>query len=140
MSDFDKAFKNAARRAFEISQQQLCVWHILKNIVQNIKQKWEGPLGDFAGGIYENARVAGSQDANHDAYNDEGSPDDEIHLAVQAIIGPLIEEGRAATFEGIDRGPDTMLRGFRTMVYASDEETFWKSWQTLKHDFKIQSG
>ena len=137
MSDFDKALKNAARRAFETSQQQLCVRYILKNIVHNIKQKWEGRLGDFAGRIYENGRVAGCQDANHDAYNDAGSPDDEIHPAVQAIIGPLIEEGRAATFEGIDRGPDTMLRGFCTMVYASDEETFWKSWQTLKHDFKI---
>ena len=51
MSDFDKAFKNAARRAFETSQQQLCVWHILKNIVHNIKQKWKALLAILPGGF-----------------------------------------------------------------------------------------
>lgn len=39
LSDKDSAFKNAASNVFP-DQQQLCIWHILKNAVHNIRIKW----------------------------------------------------------------------------------------------------
>ena len=86
MSDYDKAFKNAAQKVFETSQQQLCVWHILKNVVHNIKQKWEGALGDFAGGISENSRISG---VSH--YDDESNPNEEgsyIQVTIDRSLSP----------------------------------------------------
>ena len=46
LSDFDTAFKNAADVVFPDVQQQLCLWHNLKNVVLHIKKKWNGTLGD----------------------------------------------------------------------------------------------
>jgi hypothetical protein len=54
ISDFDTAFKNAADIVFPDVQQQLCLWHILKNVVLNIKKKWNGSL--------DNARMMGDDD------------------------------------------------------------------------------
>jgi hypothetical protein len=47
LSDFDTAFKNAADVVSPDVQQQLCLWHILKNVVLHIKKKWKGTLGDL---------------------------------------------------------------------------------------------
>ena len=44
MSDFDTAFKNAARTVFPTAQQQLCIWYIMKNVLHNVRKKWNGPL------------------------------------------------------------------------------------------------
>ena len=83
MSDYDKAFKNAARKVFEASQ-QLCVWHILKNVIHNIKQKWDGALGDFAGRMNENYHIS---DVCHD--DDESNPnekDSHIQTAIDESL------------------------------------------------------
>jgi hypothetical protein len=42
ITDFDKALKNALAEAFPGVQQQLCTWHIMKNVIHNIKKKWVG--------------------------------------------------------------------------------------------------
>ena len=43
LSDMDKAFKNSASQVFPASQQQLCLWHVGKNVVHNIHRKWKTP-------------------------------------------------------------------------------------------------
>lgn len=35
--DFNKALKKAVRVVFNVVLQQICLWHILKNVVLNIK-------------------------------------------------------------------------------------------------------
>jgi transposase-like protein len=44
ISDFDKAFKRAGRSVYGSSQQQICLWHVMKNVAFNVKKKWDGPL------------------------------------------------------------------------------------------------
>jgi hypothetical protein len=44
ISDFDKAFKRAGRLVYRSSQQQICLWHVMKNVAFNVKKKWHGPL------------------------------------------------------------------------------------------------
>src|SRR3954453_5429227 len=45
LTDCDLALKNALTAVFEDTQQQLCIWHILKNIAKYIKTHWQGNRG-----------------------------------------------------------------------------------------------
>ena len=141
ISDYDRAFKNAASNVFGSSQQQLCVWHILKNVVHNIKQKWEGALGDFAGGITENARISGpstssSPVALNDLIDDENTNDEDPQ--VQAIIEKSLNTTRST--ENADVGPHELLQAFRSMLYADSAQRFEEAWEALKEKFGIQRG
>lgn len=40
ISDFDKAFKNAAGCVWTHTDQQICVWHVNKNVQGKVKEKW----------------------------------------------------------------------------------------------------
>lgn len=40
ITDFNAALKKALTDTFPLTQQQICKWHILKNIVLNIAKKW----------------------------------------------------------------------------------------------------
>jgi hypothetical protein len=40
LSDFCKGFKKAARVVFTGVPQQLCVWHIMKNVNHHVNKKW----------------------------------------------------------------------------------------------------
>jgi len=40
LTDFDKAMKKALRKTYPTAYQQICVFHLNKNIVLNIKRKW----------------------------------------------------------------------------------------------------
>ncbi|KAM4067889.1 MULE transposase [Hirsutella rhossiliensis] len=44
ITDFDKALKNALSSVSPFTQQQLCVWHMMKNVILHIKKKWVGSL------------------------------------------------------------------------------------------------
>ena len=43
ISDFDTAFKKAAA-LFPGAKQQICLWHIVKNVILNVKKKWNSTL------------------------------------------------------------------------------------------------
>lgn len=58
LSDLDRAFKNAALDTFnnDRTKQQICLWHLMKNVVHNVKKKWNGSLdgtivGEYGGGV-----------------------------------------------------------------------------------------
>jgi len=40
MTDDDTAMKNALTELYPDVQQQLCIWHIEKNVYKNVKEKW----------------------------------------------------------------------------------------------------
>ena len=142
ISDYDRAFKNAACSVFGSSQQQLCVWHILKNVVHNIKQKWEGPLGDFAGGIAQNARISGSSTFSNtlatsdDSDNDENTNEEDP--GVQALVEKSLHITNSA--ENTEISPNGLLQSFRSMVYVDSVQGFEDAWKTLKEKFGTQTG
>lgn len=43
VTDFDRALKEAANEHLPFTQQQICVFHINKNVIMNIKHKWQKP-------------------------------------------------------------------------------------------------
>lgn len=44
LSDFSQAFKNAASRVVPDAQQQLCLWHVIKNVQHYARTHWNGPV------------------------------------------------------------------------------------------------
>ena len=60
LSDFDVAFKNAAGVVFPAAKQQLCLWHIMKNVLMNIRKKWIGTLDGTRIGGWDTGEDAGT--------------------------------------------------------------------------------
>src|SRR3954453_13700642 len=48
LSDDDRGQKGALLENFPETQQQLCLWHIHKNVKKHINEKWHGIEGDAA--------------------------------------------------------------------------------------------
>lgn len=91
LSDFDKAFKRAARAAYpSIVKHQLCVWHILKNVAHNIKDKWVGSLEGTA--FNDRGGGTGSAGATRDsALPSENHDDPERTQDSVAAAGTFIQ-------------------------------------------------
>ncbi|KAM4067795.1 MULE transposase [Hirsutella rhossiliensis] len=79
ITDFDEALKNALNAIFPQSQQQLCTWHIMKNVVLHIKKKWVGTLDDRPERPIDRAAEAQIQHASQlaDQFVREEDPDRE---------------------------------------------------------------
>src|SRR5436190_1261320 len=163
ISDYDQAFKNALSAVFPAVHQQLCRWHIMKNVVHNIKRLWVGQLGDFAGGISENRRIYGDNnttnegnlvpedDVNNDQYAhdedvDPEAPSDDLEdrLITEAATQPDEHPQRAtssrASTRKFDNTPLGCLQGWKACVYASTEADFNTTWESFQEEFKEQPG
>jgi hypothetical protein len=71
MTDIDKALKKAARSVLpDDVKHQVCLWHVLKNVVFNVKKKWNGSLEGTAVG--ECGGGKGSRVARPDTIEDSG--------------------------------------------------------------------
>lgn len=110
ISDFDKAFKRAARAVYPTTvKHQLCRWHILKNVRHNIKKKWIGTLDGTL--IGQQGGGQGSRDPEPDpdgaAVEDIGTdaaavamgqlsvehPDEDIHdLEAEAFVSEYLQQ------------------------------------------------
>ena len=74
LTDFDHALKKALGQVFGDTQQQLCFWHIKKNIEAQVKKKWLGKL--------EGCKIMGQakQDTARDAAEFDPNPSSQIPL------------------------------------------------------------
>ena len=157
MSDYDRAFKKAASAVFpDDVKQQICRWHVMKNVVYHIKKKWDGPLKGTV--IGESGGGCGSR-----------LPDDqsnELHnIAVDIVAGRLanrllepqdradstptgdnprsqrlIPQQPCQPSRKYDDNADGILFAWKAVVYASTEEDFHKAWQILLKEFSAQQG
>ena len=157
MSDYDKAFKNAASSVFpeDVTKQQICRWHVIKNVVHNIKKKWNGQLegtmiGESGGG--PGSRFPCPEGESYDT--DQPTLADG-HLATQLLepqdqadhmptgesqhIMPSIQQPCSASRK-YENNADGILFAWKAVVYASTEDDFWEAWHTLQKEFSDQQG
>ena len=148
ITDFHEPTKKALHTVFPNAAQQLCHWHMFKNVVHNVRRGWKGSsLGNFAGG-----RKAGPQlrvNTESDQYDD--FPDDDLDPA-DAIATTLSEtpEGpvqptprstsATACGDGYENTPDGFTQAWRRMVYASTKELQEEIWATMQIHFGSQTG
>jgi hypothetical protein len=153
ITDFDQGLKNAAKNIFPNTQQQICVWHIMKNVVHNIKKKWIGPL---EGSRLVNSLLDEAQDTTK-LGNPDQDTDDEIedqlatellHQIDQVALSGQVHEQQDDLIDlsvpedpsnrDFSTDPDGILSAWKAVVYAGTEATFKRNWLVLQYEFKDQ--
>lgn len=96
ITDYDKALKKACRAVFNNDvQHQICIWHIMKNVVLNVKKKWNGTLEGTA------LRETGP-DGSHLPDEDDEGHDASVPLN-PADRDPVAARVGARLLDGVDR-------------------------------------
>ncbi|XP_044717907.1 MULE transposase domain-containing protein [Hirsutella rhossiliensis] len=105
ITDFDTALKNALDSVFPLTQQQLCVWHMIKNVVLHIKKKWHGSL--------DGTEIGGDR------------PEEETRLAAAAALDDPIQADDAIDEDRpIDRAADHQVQHASQLadLYVQDQD------------------
>ena len=121
LSDMCLAFKNAANNVFPYVQQQLCVWHVLKNVLHYIRTHWNG----------EDRPNNNGGDTN--ANSDNEAEDDEV--VNQFLLPAQYRQDSAASGRKFENSPDGCMQACCACVHAVTEDAFLEAWQTIQTEF-----
>ncbi|KAG5747772.1 hypothetical protein H9Q70_009557 [Fusarium xylarioides] len=134
VSDFDDAFKSAVRRVFYTSQQQLCLWHMKKNVNLHISQKWlhyAPPVIPISAGEAINA----SQQQGHASDNAFSASSAPALPSASQILSDTLCSHIKRRFED---SRDGIEAAFIEMCEATTEADFNRVWGDLQRDFAYQ--
>ncbi|KDN68180.1 putative MULE transposase domain-containing protein [Colletotrichum sublineola] len=128
ITDFDAGLKRAAGEVFANTEQQLCVWHMMKNVGLNAKKKWEGPQAPeadeaAAAALATEATVATA--ATHQQQQQQQQPQRQ-------------EDITASNEAAYSHDPDGLVKAWQACVYASTVDIYKKAWKSLKRQFADQ--
>ncbi|EXU95776.1 MULE transposase domain protein [Metarhizium robertsii] len=112
ITDFDKAMKAALDDQFPNVQQQLCIHHILSNVLLKSKTKWTG-------------KRAGSTSTSPTTTDDEDATDK--HLIKDSSTSDKIPH----TYQGV-------VLMWKRVLYAETEKEFEQAWRDLCKEFDDQ--
>jgi hypothetical protein len=134
ITDFEKALKNALESVWEGSQQQICLWHINKNVVHEVKKRWiwsDGiPLADPA--------------------TNDGDPADNGANLTNAHIDPIFDDLMTAARgeepsqplgfppEQVPDSPTGFIQLWKHVCYAVTEDDFKDAWVRILEEFSQQ--
>ena len=94
-------------------------------------------MGDFAGGITENARIWGPFTSSDNSLSDDENANDG-DSGVQVIIEKSLNT--AESMENADISPNGLLQTFRSMLYVDSVERFEEAWEAFKENFGARKG
>ena len=158
LTDFDQALKKALSEVFSETQQQLCFWHIMKNVAMHCKKKWLGSLEDCetAGHSEEDtAREVNGIDADFTpsphleleslAARDEDDVEENAALIATRLTTTLDDDfglqksvsSRSRKFEDLSDG---IIAAWKSVARAPTERQFFDNWDTLCREFPNQKG
>ncbi|KAG5747742.1 hypothetical protein H9Q72_004026 [Fusarium xylarioides] len=121
ISDFDDAFKSAARRVFSSSQQQLCLWHIMKNVKMHVRQK---RLTFAPGEAFSNSQHQANASAPSSSTSALPSSSATLSITRKTRVNRRFEDN-----------PDGVITAFQEMTAAASEAEFNELWGILQRDF-----
>lgn len=132
ITDFERALKNALKCQFPETHQQICVFHVNKNVVLNIKRKWKKPSGQSTAPNTEDEAVA-----------DPLLLDQEDQRQLYQLNQPLTEDEDPDTIrlpcrEDLAHSPAGMYALWKFMVYCQDDSEFDEAWARFKEEFPEQ--
>lgn len=145
ITDFESALKTSLRNTFPYTQQQICVWHILKNIVLNIKKKWNGSLEGCEIIKSQKKKKARKPTAKQREKWKDG--DDEIEHSLPTAVGDDKDEQsgiiasqalQSSPSSSFDNTADGILKAWTAVIRASSEEEFLARWNHLCATFPDQ--
>jgi hypothetical protein len=121
ISDFCRGFKKASLRVFPTTPQQLCVWHIMKNVNHHTSKKWilaqspEAVAQPLAAGI---PATTGDLDgpgpdppsyrpAANDEDGEDGEEEDPDEAVDEAIANELMQQQDQTQVDDVERQEST---------------------------------
>ena len=121
ITDFDDAMKAALNDQFPEAQQQLCIHHIISNVLLKAKQKW--------------VTDAESDSSSSDDARDENTASAQAHAKLspkdrRSIHQPVAED-IPHTYHGL-------LMMWKYVMFAETEEAHEKAWSDLCREFDDQ--
>ena len=164
ISDFCHAFKNAASINYPDAQQQLCIWHINKNVAFHMKKKWLGndedpdnSEDDDEGNIPPGPQAPGPNLGNDDQ---AAQAAEEVYEQLRDQFNSRVEEAervasRLIQSDDTDQAnqdvptprqgqrcwPDTQvgfMDAWHSVCMQQTEELFFARWKLLVKEFSHQ--
>jgi hypothetical protein len=120
ITDFDKAMKSALNDQFPNTQQQLCIHHILSNVLLKSKNKWTGER----------------EESTSPSASDSGDVSLPTEVGLSATDRHLIED--SSTRDKIPHTYQGVVLMWKKVLYAETEEAFEQAWRDLCKEFDEQ--
>lgn len=139
VTDDEKALKNALRDQLH-AQQQLCIFHVNKNIVLNVKRKWRKRPN-------EPRRSNTDDEALDEPLYDEAEQQAEAsedRQELQALNAPARNDDSVPQFNQLPQQRDVppskagLYALWKLMVYTTDQAVFYQAWDMLRELFSDQ--
>ena len=125
ITDFKKGLKNALLTVWPEVQQQICLWHINKNVVYEVKKRWVWLAG-----------AAPPDDPEVDETDDHVDP---IFRDLVAIaVGDAPSTGVGKLPAKVPNTPQGLLELWKYVCYAITEADFEEAWVRILEDFLQQ--
>lgn len=151
ISDKDDALRSAARNLYPVDVKlQLCVWHVMKNIVYHIRRRWNGTLANTS---LADLRPVNDEGADETTRENQENNNVALRLLDERDRSARHGEGdRNITLQPISRlnhsdrtrkwenSADGLLLAWKATVYADTEGEFWNNWEAIKREFQNQQG
>ncbi|KOS21947.1 Protein FAR-RED ELONGATED HYPOCOTYL 3 [Escovopsis weberi] len=159
LTDFDNvSLKKASEEVFDTSEQQVCMWQVIKDVTLAIQRKWiGGPDGSV---IMSNrlpnppTRVANppSPPPNYAPYNRQGqdlqntpleleidqAAERAIQISWQALQAPPPPDVPMGGPRKFSENADGIRDAWIEVCRAETETEFWQRWAQLCYEFPIQ--
>lgn len=126
VTDSEKALKNALDNVWEDVQQQICLWHVNKNVIFEVKKRW--------------AWAAGQQPPEGVEEVDE--TDDHVDPIFRDLVAAARREDHCVTLDSlptkVEDSPTGFLELWKHLCYAATPDDFVAAWVKILEDFSQQ--
>jgi MULE transposase domain len=141
ITDKEMALKNALSAVFPSTQQQLCIFHLNKNMALNIKRKCKDATSAEEINAEDEAVEPPLRSLDDlEAESDKEEEDEDEDIGVRDLNRPAIEGATDYTLPGLlDDTPFGIYTLWRVMVYTAKEEDFDNAWERMQTEFNRPS-
>jgi hypothetical protein len=144
ISDFDDQYKTAVKQAWPETKQQLCIWHIMKNVRLKAYEKWRGPKPTLSKKPVLSAEQLLS--ARNDLVRTHMSRETAMGLTFEPEFPPeLSEEEKKRAYDRwvhslplVDHDPNGVLTLWTLVAHATTVREMEKHWDDLSAEFADQ--
>jgi len=147
ITDYDQAMKNAIARVYPEAKQQICIFHVNKNVVLHIKRKWDAQAAaavasDFAAQTPASRPPQSAQPLPaNDSRDEDIDPDDQ--RVVQRLNNLASDRGNPATLgplpDQVEYSKAGLYKLWEHVLYAATVEDFQQAYEKLKAFFWNQT-
>ena len=123
ITDDDTGMKAAISELFPEVQQQICIWHIQKNVLKNLSQKWT-----CTNNTTNSARSTSNSTPSSSALSS---------VRIADLARPNIQRVEAQATENVEHNYLGMLQMWTQVCWAKDVEVMRERWTNLCSEFEL---